>query len=76
MTEKYDRAGIEPSLAELLDDPLTRLVMRRDNVSDGELCTAIRAGRARLGLDRPAGGERLCTRNAARPVPPRQLKCA
>jgi hypothetical protein len=40
-------AGEEPSLAEVLADPLVHLVMRRDGVSRSQLETVIARARAR-----------------------------
>ncbi|MEA2754303.1 MAG: hypothetical protein QOJ54_592 [Aliidongia sp.] len=45
----YDSAGIEPDLIDLLADPVTHAVMRRDGVTLGDLCAVIRTGRRRLG---------------------------
>jgi hypothetical protein len=38
----------EPSLDDLLDDPVTHAVMRRDRVSRAQLVAHIEAARARL----------------------------
>jgi hypothetical protein len=51
-------AGKEPALAELLADPLVRLVMRRDGVSPAALRDIVAA--AQRGLR-----DRLCCRSAA-----------
>lgn len=50
MTQRYDHAGPEPSLAEVLADSGVRLVMRRDRVTPALLDAVIVQGRARLGL--------------------------
>ena len=42
------RPDEEPSLDDLLDDPVTHAVMRRDSVSRAELLAHIAAARARL----------------------------
>lgn len=42
------RPDEEPSLDDLLDDPVTHAVMRRDRVSRAELLAHIAAARARL----------------------------
>ena len=40
----FDHAGFpEPTLAQLLDDPLVRLLMKRDGVNPGELRTLLAA---------------------------------
>jgi hypothetical protein len=44
----YDRAGTEPELRDVLGDPLIHAVMRRDGVTEAELCLVIRTGRLRL----------------------------
>jgi hypothetical protein len=49
----------EPSLSELIDDPMVRAVMARDGVDCTDLVGAIDTARARLGLgpwiDAPCG---------------------
>ena len=45
-------AGIEPSLAEVLADPLIHLIMRRDGVTPPELRAVVDAAKARLGAGR------------------------
>ncbi len=45
----YENAGEEPELLDLLSDPVTHAVMRRDGVTLADLCAVIRAGRHRLG---------------------------
>ena len=46
----YETAGEEPELIEVLADPVIHAVMRRDGVTIAELCSAIRAGKRRLGI--------------------------
>lgn len=46
--EPYAEAGIEPRLEDLLGDPLTRLLMRRDGVSDSSLRHLIGETKERL----------------------------
>lgn len=41
----------EPSIAELLDDPVLQILMARDGVRRGELLDIVDAARARLGID-------------------------
>jgi hypothetical protein len=41
-------AGVEPSLADILADPLLHLVMRRDGVTQAALASVIAAARAAL----------------------------
>ncbi len=47
-SEPFAEAGIEPSLEDLLGDPLTRLLMRRDGVSDSSLRALIGVAKERL----------------------------
>jgi hypothetical protein len=54
----WTRAGAEPSLAEILADPIVHLVMRRDGVAEIELRLVIAAAQARI-------GSRLCPCRAA-----------
>lgn len=39
----YAHAGVEPSLDELLDDPIVHLVMRADHLEPTEVCRWLRA---------------------------------
>jgi hypothetical protein len=62
--KRYDSAGIEPDLVDLLADPVIHAIMRRDGVTLGELCAVIRTGRRRLGtlpdpMPIPGRGRRL-----------------
>lgn len=52
--------GQEPPLAELLADPVTHLVMRRDGVGMTELCNHVAVARARLGFARFSEGPCRC----------------
>jgi hypothetical protein len=53
MGQGYAVAGIEPPLEELLDDPIARLIMRRDGIEPADVWRSIAATRARLA--HPAG---------------------
>lgn len=46
--ETFSRAGTEPRLAELLVDPVTQLVMRRDRITEHEVNAAIAIARRAL----------------------------
>jgi hypothetical protein len=46
----FDNAGEEPALFDLLADPVTHAVMRRDGVTLADLCTIIKTARHRLQL--------------------------
>lgn len=39
--EMYAEGGVEPTLEDLLTDPLTQALMRRDGVSQSSLCDLI-----------------------------------
>ena len=76
MNQPFDRAGIEPSLEEAIADPVVRLVMRRDGLSDADVWCAVRYGRGRLGLGSKPAGECQCSRPQSRSVTQTYLKCA
>ena len=78
MKHRFDSAGLEPSLEELVADPVVRLVMRRDGLSEADIWGAIRCGRVRLGYEQRAAlaGERLCCREHAGNGAGTWLKCA
>ena len=44
----FSRAGTEPQLAELLADPVTQLVMRRDRITEHEVHAAVEIARRAL----------------------------
>lgn len=44
----WSRAGIEPSLAEVLADPVVHLVLRRDGLTPSDLRQAVNAACRRL----------------------------
>jgi hypothetical protein len=46
--ETFSGAGTEPRLAELLVDPVTQLVMRRDRITEREVNAAIAIARRAL----------------------------
>jgi len=46
--DAYSEAGVEPSLAEVMAEPIVRAVMRRDSVSEETLIGVITRARARL----------------------------
>lgn len=48
MEQKYAVAGIEPPLEELLNDPITLLVMQRDGIGVADVQRAVALGRSRL----------------------------
>jgi hypothetical protein len=63
MPQPYDHAGDEPTIDEVMADPVIRLLMRRDSVSEAELRCTIRSGRVRLGFERApvrAAGDGVC----------------
>lgn len=63
MQDAYREAGIEPSLAEALSDPLVLAVMRRDRVTVDEVWSVIRGVRDRLSAA-DAGARRRSSRAA------------
>ena len=50
MPTLYRSAGQEPSLDEVLADPIIHAVMRRDGVSRETLCRVVKGARRNLGL--------------------------
>ena len=46
--ENWARAGVEPSLADLMHDPIVHLIMRRDNVAPSDLLKVVARARAHL----------------------------
>lgn len=46
MPQTYAAAGIEPPLEELLNDPITHLLMRRDGIDVADVRRAITASRS------------------------------
>ncbi|MGE5537457.1 MAG: hypothetical protein ACM30I_02495 [Gemmatimonas sp.] len=47
-TAVYDAAGVEPSLAEVLAEPIVRTLMKRDSVTEEALAAVIADARAQL----------------------------
>ena len=47
-SENWSRAGVEPRLEDLINDPIARLVMRRDKLVPADLLKAVARARARL----------------------------
>lgn len=48
MPRKWIERGAEPSLRELMDDPLTEAVMRRDGLTAEQVWIAIREAQRKL----------------------------
>jgi hypothetical protein len=46
--EDWSRAGVEPGLDELMNDPLVHLVMRRDHVAPPDVLKALARARGHL----------------------------
>ncbi len=44
----WSKAGIEPTLAEVMNDPIVHLVMRRDSLTSDEVWSVVNAARRRL----------------------------
>ena len=59
---RYQRGGTEPSLDEVLCDPMIHLLMKRDRVDEDDLLHLIAVVRRGLAASSEAGeaGERLC----------------
>jgi hypothetical protein len=60
VSRKWIEAGHEPTLIDLLADPVVHAVMRRDSVTMTELCNHIAAARTRLGFARFGEGPCRC----------------
>lgn len=48
MPRKWSELGSEPSLRELMDDPLTKAVMQRDGLTAEQVWIAIREAQRKL----------------------------
>ena len=48
MKPDWSGAGIEPALADVMNDPLVRLVMRRDSLTPDQVWSVVNAARRRL----------------------------
>lgn len=59
MKQSYAAAGIEPPLEELLNDPITRLLMQRDGIGVADVRRAVAAGRLRLWASAPDSAQEL-----------------
>ena len=46
--EPFSRAGDEPAVADLLDDPILHLLMARDHLSADDLSAAIERGKTAM----------------------------
>jgi hypothetical protein len=59
---RYQRGGTEPSLDEVLCDPMVHLLMKRDRVDEDDLLHLIAVVRRGLAISSEAreGAERLC----------------
>jgi hypothetical protein len=62
MSHAYQQAGVEPSLDEVLADPIVRLVLRRDRIEVRDLVQYLDEARDRL---RSCGDEIRSRTNAA-----------
>jgi hypothetical protein len=62
--ERWSRAGVEPRVEDLLEDPMIHLVMRRDGIGTQEVMSAV--GEARHRLANPAAVVADTDRVAAR----------
>jgi hypothetical protein len=47
--EDWSRPGVEPDLEDLINDPIVRLLMRRDNLVPADLLEVVAQARAHLG---------------------------
>lgn len=50
--DRWRCAGVEPALGDLLNDPLTALVMRRDGIGRDDVMAAVAEARRRLSRQR------------------------
>lgn len=53
MTDFISHAAGEPRLADILDDPIIRLVLKRDGLSAERVAALLAREQSRLGLGRP-----------------------
>jgi hypothetical protein len=47
--EDWSRPGVEPDLEDLINDPIVRLLMRRDDLVPADLLEVVAQARAHLG---------------------------
>jgi len=52
MNRRWAQGGFEPSLDELLDEPIAALLRRRDRLSEAEVRAAVGVARQRLAVAR------------------------
>lgn len=72
VTEHWGEAGVEPSLQEVMAEPIVHLVMRRDGLSAKDVWLAVLAAQRRAAMCPPIesdGPARAADREAARPPP-------
>jgi hypothetical protein len=48
MTQDYREAGVEPSVEDLMSDPIVHLILRRDRITPADTWTAVTDARRRL----------------------------
>jgi hypothetical protein len=72
MAQPYATAGIEPPLEELLDDPITHLVMRRDGVELADVWQWVQEARGCLARTAAAEKRRGC--DVALASPPEMIR--
>jgi hypothetical protein len=48
MLQRWSQRGAEPSLRELMEDPITHAVMRRDGLSADEVWATVREAKRKL----------------------------
>lgn len=65
--DRWADAGVEPSVDDLMADPLTALVMRRDHIGPADVLAAV--NRARHALRRAADADEPATPAQCAPVP-------
>lgn len=75
--DRWAPAGVEPTVEDLMADPLTAMIMRRDRIGADEVMAAVTAARRALGepaTEQPASAGTLLRpplpwRASARPAP-------
>jgi hypothetical protein len=58
MNSKWDQVGVEPSLSEILDDPIVQTIMRYDRIGPDDVRAAMRDA-CRRHVSSPAPGSTI-----------------
>lgn len=74
MSRRFAGAGAEPSVQELLDDPIAKILMRHDGIEAADVLEVVRLARDRLDQRMPRGEGPVAPFSWIRPVISRVLR--